>query len=198
MRVICIGTGRTGSIESKASDASFANGESPNAPTACPTPTTPNTDADSLQLARTNIGNAITLLDKAIGAQGYYGAFTANMHTDFNPSAGKTGSDAIVASAMARGVPVITARQLLTWIDGRNGSSFQGLAWNGTALTFSVAVGTGANGLQSMVPTKVTAGTLATMTLNGSPVAFTRQIIKGVEYAIFTVAAGTYQATYAP
>jgi hypothetical protein len=29
-------------------------------------------------------------------------------------------------------------------------------------------------------------------------VAFTRQIIKGVEYAIFTVAAGTYQATYAP
>jgi hypothetical protein len=46
--------------------------------------------------------------------------------------------------------------------------------------------------------TKVTAGTLTTMTLNGRPVAFTRQIIKGVEYAIFTVAAGTYQATYAP
>ncbi len=139
-----------------------------------------------------------SLLDKAIGPQGYYGAFTANMHTDYNPSAGKTGSDAIVASAMARGVPVITARQLLTWLDGRNGSSFQSLAWNGTALTFSVAVGSGANGLQTLVPTKVTAGTLTTITLNGSPVVFTTQTIKGVEYAIFTVAAGTYRATYTP
>src|SRR5207247_7471011 len=118
--------------------------------------------------------------------------------TDYNPSAGKTGSDAIVASAMARGVPVITARQLLTWLDGRNGSSFQSLAWNGTALTFSVAVGSGANGLQTLVPTKVTAGTLTTITLNGSPVVFTTQTIKGVEYAIFTVAAGTYRATYTP
>ena len=27
---------------------------------------------------------------------GYYGAFTANMHTDFNPSNGQTWSDAIV------------------------------------------------------------------------------------------------------
>jgi hypothetical protein len=139
-----------------------------------------------------------SLLDKAIGPEGYYGAFTANMHTDYNPSAGKTGSDAIVASAMARGVPVVTARQLLTWLDGRNGSSFQSLAWNGTALTFSVAVGTGANGLQTLVPTKVTAGTLTTITLNGSPVVFTTQTIKGVEYAIVTVAAGTYQATYTP
>jgi hypothetical protein len=136
-----------------------------------------------------------SLLDKAIGPEGYYGAFTANMHTDFNPSAG---SDAIVASAMARGIPIITARQLLTWVDGRNGSSFQAIGWNGTTLTFSVAVGTGANGLQTIVPTKVTAGTLTTITLNGSPVTFTKQTIKGIEYAIFTVAPGTYQATYAP
>ena len=139
-----------------------------------------------------------SLLDKAIGPEGYYGAFTANMHTDFNPSDGQAGSDAIVASAQARGVPVISARQLLTWLDGRNGSSFQALAWNGTALTFSVAVGTGANGLQAMLPTTVAAGTLSTITLNGSPVAFTRQTIKGIEYALFQTAAGTYQATYAP
>jgi hypothetical protein len=39
---------------------------------------------------------------------------------------------------------------------------------------------------------------LTTITLNSSPVVFTRQTIKGVEYAIFAVAAGTYQATYAP
>ena len=114
-----------------------------------------------------------SLLDKAIGAEGYYGAFTANMHTDYNPSAGSVGSDAIVASAQARGVPVIAARQLLTWLDGRNGSSFQGLSWNGSTLSFSVAIGTGANGLQTMLPASVAAGTLTSLTLNGVPVAFT-------------------------
>jgi hypothetical protein len=138
------------------------------------------------------------LLDKAIGAEGYYGVFTANMHTDFNPSAGQAGSDAIVASALARSVPVVSAKQMLTWLDGRNGSSFQSMAWNGTTLSFSVAVGTGATGLQAMLPRTVAAGTLATLTLNGSPVSFTLQTIKGVQYATFQVGAGTYQATYTP
>ena len=40
-----------------------------------------------------------TLLDGALGSEGYYGAFTANMHTDSEFS---DGSDAIVASAQAR------------------------------------------------------------------------------------------------
>ena len=62
-----------------------------------------------------------TLLDNALGPEGYYGVFTANMHTD---NASLRGSDAIVASAQARGVPVVSARQMLTWLDGRNGSSF--------------------------------------------------------------------------
>jgi hypothetical protein len=139
-----------------------------------------------------------TLLNNAVGLQGYYGAFTANMHTDYNPSAGQAGSDAIVASAQARGIPVISARQLLTWLDGRNGSAFQNLTWNGSALSFSVSVGTGANGLQTMLPTTSGAGTLASLTLNGSPVTFTRQTIKGIEYAMFQVASGTYLATYTP
>ena len=53
--------------------------------------------------------------------EGYYGVFTANMHTD---NANSRGSNAIVASAQARGVPVVSAKQMLTWLDGRNGSSF--------------------------------------------------------------------------
>ena len=39
-----------------------------------------------------------TLLDNATGPLGYYGVFTANMHTD---SATSTGSDAIIAAAQA-------------------------------------------------------------------------------------------------
>ena len=70
-----------------------------------------------------------TLLDRAIGAEGYYGAFVANIHTD---GATEDQAAAIVASAKARSVPVVSARQMLTWLDGRNGSSFTGITWTAT------------------------------------------------------------------
>ena len=62
-----------------------------------------------------------TLLDRALGPEGYYGAFTANLHTD---QATLSQSDAVVASALARGVPIVSAQQMLTWLDGRNNSTF--------------------------------------------------------------------------
>ena len=77
-----------------------------------------------------------TLLDRALGSTGYYGAFNANMHTDQSSS---PGADAIVASAKARGVPVVTAAQMLTWLDGRNGSTFNDIAWSNDRLSFRVA-----------------------------------------------------------
>ncbi len=135
------------------------------------------------------------LLDKALGPEGYYGVFTANMQADYVDS---SGSDAIVASAQARGVPVVAARQLLAWLDGRNASSFRAFSWVGNTLSFSIEVGTGGDGLQGMLPTTMAAGSLATLTVNGTPVPFTRQTIKGIDYAIFTAAIGNYQATYAP
>jgi hypothetical protein len=136
-----------------------------------------------------------TLLDNALGANGYYGAFTANMHTD---SATSTGGDAIVSSALARSVPIVSARQMLTWVDGRNASAFGPITWSSNTLRFSVTSGSGANGLQVMVPAQAGALRLAGITLNGSPVTVATQTIKGIEYAFVTVTAGQYQATYAP
>jgi hypothetical protein len=136
-----------------------------------------------------------TLLDNAIGSSGYFGVFTANMHTD---SATSLGSDAIVASAQARGVPIVSAKQMLTWVDGRNTSVFGPMAYSGNVLTFSVAPGSGANGLQVMVPTKQGALNLASITLNSVPVVYSTQTIKGVGYAFITAAPGQYRATYAP
>ncbi len=134
------------------------------------------------------------LLDKAIGPEGYYGAFTANMHTDF---ADHAGSNAIVASAQSHGVPVVSAKQMLTWLDGRNSSSFGSFGWSGNTLSFSIAVGSGANGLRAMVPTQSSVGALTGITRNGSGVSFTRETIKGVEYAFIPAAAGAYTAQYA-
>ena len=134
-----------------------------------------------------------TLLDRALGPEGYYGVFTANMHTDFVDS---PGSDAIVASAQARGVPIVSARQMLEWLDGRNGSSFAELTWDGTTLGFMVNVGLGANGLQAMVPAQFGGKTITALTRDGALVAFTLRTVKGVQWATFAAGPAAYQATY--
>ncbi|HET9667043.1 MAG TPA: Ig-like domain-containing protein, partial [Desertimonas sp.] len=134
------------------------------------------------------------LLDKAIGSQGYYGAYVANMHTDH---ASHPGSDAIVASALARDVPVVSGSQLLEWVDGRNASSFDSISWSGNELSFTIEVGAGANGLRAMVPTSSDVGELTGVTRNGTPISTTTETIKGVEYAFFNATTGDYEATYA-
>jgi len=133
------------------------------------------------------------LLDKAIGPQGFYGAFTANMHTDHVTSAG---SDAIIGSAQARGVPVVSARQMLGWLDGRTSSSFNSLTFSNKTLSFSITVGVGANNLRAMLPTQSAVGPLKVITYNGTPINYTTEVIKGVEYAFFPALPGAYQAAY--
>jgi len=139
--------------------------------------------------------NINTLLDNALGATGYYGTFVANMHTD---TAVHAGSQAIVASAQSRGVPVVSAAQMLSWIDGRNSTAFGSITWASNVLTFSVVPGTGANGLQVMIPFNAGALHLSGLTLNGNAVSFTVKTIKGVSYAFVTAGIGQYQATYVP
>ena len=132
------------------------------------------------------------LLDRAIGTEGFYGVFTVNAHTD--PQASSV-ADAVVASALARRVPVVSALQILKWLDGRNGSSFGPLSWNGTTLSFKISVGKGANGLQAMVPNP--AGlTVSGITLNGTPITYSVETIKGIRHAIFSASPGTYQVVY--
>ncbi|XXF80363.1 DUF4082 domain-containing protein [Myxococcaceae bacterium GXIMD 01537] len=134
-----------------------------------------------------------TLLANALGPKGYYGAFTANMHVDQQPS---TGSDAIIASAQREGVSVISARQLLEWLDAREATGVSGVAYNGATLTF--AVSTPARNLSLMVPVRTSLGLMLTsITRNGSPVTTVNQTIKGVDYAFINGAqAGSYTVTY--
>ena len=135
-----------------------------------------------------------TLLDNAVGPNGYYGVFCANMHTDRQTSIALATS--IIAAAQSRNVPVVSSRQMLEWLDGRNGSTFDNMVWNGTVLHFDVSVGTGANNLYGMVPVSAANGQLIALTTNGSPVPYTTEVIKGVDYAFFPAVAGSYAATY--
>jgi hypothetical protein len=138
-----------------------------------------------------------TLLDRAIGSEGYYGVYTVNAHTDVPPS---SVSDAVIASALARGVPVVSARQMVTWLDARNNSSFQNLSLNKLTgkLSFSINQAAGANNLQAMLPLFSDSGLLTTLKRDGATISYTTQTIKGIQYAFFTALSGAYTADYIP
>ncbi|MEC4749602.1 N,N-dimethylformamidase beta subunit family domain-containing protein [Methylomicrobium sp. Wu6] len=136
-----------------------------------------------------------TLLDRALGAEAYYGAYTINAHTDLPTEDAATFT---VNSALTRGVPVVSSIQMLTWLDARNNSSFGSLAWNGSNLSFAVSPGPGANGLQAMLPVHTAAGVLVGLSgPGGAAVPYTTDSIKGTQYAFFAAAAGGYTAAYA-
>jgi len=133
------------------------------------------------------------VLDRALGPEGYYGVF--GTHYDYR---GDGFESDVLNSARARNISLITAQQLLTWLDGRNSSAFGNPTWNGTQLAFSITVGAGANNLYAMLPNQTTGGHLTSLTINGSPVTFTVETIKGRSYAEFRAANGNAVATYAP
>lgn len=138
-----------------------------------------------------------TLLDNAIGVNGYYGVFGTQMHTDY---AFSTESDDIIKAAQTRNIPVISAKQMLTWLDGRNNSSFGAFNWSSNQLSFTITAASGSKNLRAMLP-KFTGSTnnlsLQSITLNGNPVSFSIQTIKGYQYAFFNGITGNYVATYA-
>ena len=139
-------------------------------------------------------GTINALLDGADGANGYYGAFVANIHTD---SAGSPESDAIVAAAQSRGVPIVSAKQLLDWTDGREQSTMTAFTWSGATLGFKVRADSRADGLTGMLPIHAGTRTLQTITLNTNvDVPFTTRTIKGIVYAFFDAASGSYSASY--
>ena len=132
------------------------------------------------------------LLDNALGAHGYYGAFTANFHTDSDTT---VENDAAIASAAARNVPIVSARQMLTWLDGSDASTFTDVAYGADAELrrdgrheCDRADRHGPDGVPGRPAVLADA--------QRRPVSYTTQTIKGLEYAFFTAAAGTYAARY--
>jgi len=133
------------------------------------------------------------LLRNALGPAGYFGVFTANMHTD-EPTSPR--ADAILAAAQAKGVPVISARQLLDWLDARNGSSFESLRFEAGVLSFKVNAPPAARNLQAMLPLRAGTANLMGVKRGRDRVPFVRQTIKGVQYVMFPAPAGEYTASY--
>src|SRR4029078_802625 len=121
-------------------------------------------------------------LDNALGAKGYYGVFTAILHSDLRDH---TQLNDMVSEAVERGVPVVSSEQMLNWLDGRNGSSFGNIAYSGNQLTFSVVTNDKARGIQAMLPATSASGPLSKLHRDGQPVSWTHRMVKGVDYVVF-------------
>jgi hypothetical protein len=63
-------------------------------------------------------------------------------------------------------------------------------------MTFTINQGSGARGLQALLPISGPTGTLLGLARNGQSLPYSVQTIKGVTYAMFDGSAGSYVATY--
>jgi len=138
-----------------------------------------------------------TLLNRALGPESYYGAYVANIHTDADSPERQSSlwRNAIITSAIARGVPVVSGQQMLTWLDGRNNSRFASVSWDNTNLSFSVVADSRARGIQALVP--IPAGDTVSQVRRGvEPVVYSLKWMKGVHYVAVPVVSGDYVITY--
>jgi len=132
-----------------------------------------------------------TLIDRAQGPEGYYGVF--GTHDDYRDTAF---SDGMITTALAKGVAVVSAAQMLDWLDGRNASSITAGTFTNGVLTFQVSADARARNLSLMVPAQSALGALTEIRRDGVVVPFTLETIKGVDYAFVSGTSGTYTATY--
>ena len=91
-------------------------------------------------------------------------------------------------------VPVVSAKQMLTWLDGRNTLDRSRTSPGGPAsLSFGISVGRGRERPAGHGAGGIVGGESSrAVTRGGSPVAYTTQTIKGISYAIFAAPAGSY------
>lgn len=129
-------------------------------------------------------------LDQALSDVGRATVLTANMHTDLGAS---SGSDAIVGEARRRGVAVISARQLLEWLDGRSGSCFQRLELRGDVLSFEIAVGDGAQGLTVVVPIPSDSNSVSSVSKAGIAIPFEEVELWGSHHVVFAASGGSHE-----
>ncbi|WP_162783820.1 hypothetical protein [Devosia naphthalenivorans] len=131
------------------------------------------------------------LIDRALGPEAYCGAF--GTHYDFhNPF-----DVQLMDLATDRGVPLVSAQQMLDWTDGRNGSNFGDVRWEESTLSFAVRTDprTGRM-LEGMLPLQFSGETLQEIRREGEAIAFRSETIKGIGYGFFDAVTGAYTATY--
>ena len=94
--------------------------------------------------------------------------------------------------------PVVSGRQMLEWLDGRNNAFFNSFSWDGSLLTFAISAGAAANGLRAMLPIETSGGILTSLKKDSIGLTFDVVTIKGIKYAMFDALTGNYEIQYIP
>jgi hypothetical protein len=131
-----------------------------------------------------------TLLDRALGPEQFFGAF--GTHYDYTDGY----FDHLVMAARERGVAMISAAQMLRWLDRREAIRFEALVWNGHDLTFRVQLADGPERVTGMLPVSALSHRLAAITRGGQRVHVRTETIKGIDYALFDLEPGSYAVLY--
>ena len=132
------------------------------------------------------------LITAAEDERGYYGAF--GTHYDFSDDFDQK----LMAVALRRGVPMVSAQQLLAFADGREASAIRDVEGTGAGdMLFDVDVDPRADGLlRAMLPVTHGDKVLTSLTADGDPVHFDVEYIKGIRYAFFQAKDVRYVAGY--
>ena len=133
-----------------------------------------------------------SLLDKALGSEGYYGAFTANIHTDSVESK-RIGCDCHVGQSSWRPRHL---RQTDAGLAGRTEQFQPEFAVLERECPELYRYGGARRERIRGIGTPVRRGQINNITHNGSSVGFTLQTIKGIRYAVFPAMLGEYQVFF--
>ena len=85
---------------------------------------------------------------------------------------------------------------MLTWLDNRNNTVFDHIAWDDITKTLTFSITTNAHNLQVMVPVNSADGELIQIIENGTPITYSVQTIKGIQYGFFAAGSRNYIAVY--
>ncbi|WP_162501319.1 Ig-like domain-containing protein [Methylobacterium crusticola] len=130
------------------------------------------------------------MLDKALGPEQFFGVF--GTHYDYTDGY----FDTLVSLAKARNVALISAAQMLRWLDRRDEARFEHLSWDGHTLAFRVRLAEGPEQAVAMLPLWSTSHRLSGISCGEHRVPHEVTTIKGLDYALFDVEAGSCRAVY--
>lgn len=132
--------------------------------------------------------NIMTTMFETAEREGYYSAFVNNIHPVRYYGADITHewANAIWQYCQERGIPMWSAEKLLDFNLARNESQFANLVHAPGSLEFDYVAGAAGFDLTLMLPLDWSGDRLTSIVMDGSPMEWFVEEIKGIEYAMFT------------
>ena len=138
-------------------------------------------------------GQTTTIVESMLSraeSLGFYSAFVNNIHPvryDGGDDITNTWINNVWAYCQQHNIPMWSAEMLLNFTRARDSSQFLNIDYTNGRLDFDFAfAGVPRTDLTIMIPATWKTDELASLEINGAPITWVLQTIKGIEYAMFT------------